>query len=114
MASHLKWWLIHALHWAVLYCGFIAELEGAMYVLKFCVWGALLLTAVILTEDVIAHAAKQPVFPWRRGVSSFQSWVTLGFLVWFGHIATAIAWVIVMGLMFIHRDMVEKYRAKTA
>ena len=38
MKDLTRWWFAHALHWAVLYGAFAADMDGAMYVLKFWVW----------------------------------------------------------------------------
>jgi hypothetical protein len=38
MKDFATWTIVHALHWAILYLAFGANVEGAMYVLKFWVW----------------------------------------------------------------------------
>ncbi len=114
MRDFLKWSVAHALHWAVLYGAFAADIDGAMYVLKFWVWVLLPLSLFLLADHVAASAAKKPRTPIRGFLSALQAWATLGLLVWFGHIASALAWGFVMLVVAVHRDKTGKARASTA
>lgn len=114
MTDLTKWWLGHALHWALLYGAFAAGLDGAMYVLKFLVWVLAPVSLFLLADKATTDAAKKPPQPARTGLSRLQSWVTLALLVWFGHIASGAAWGLVMLMCAIHREAVRKARAATA
>jgi hypothetical protein len=82
-----------------------------MYVLKFCVWVMAVLSCVLLADKAVADAAKKPAQqPFRQWMSWAQAWATLGLLVWFGHIATGLAWLWVMAMIAIHHDMVKTQR----
>lgn len=110
MKKHITWITFHTLHWAVLYGAFELKLNGAMYVLQFFVW-VMLLTAFILLSDRLAkQAAKDKPAPLKATMSALQSWSTLLLLVWNGHIATSIAWGVVMMLVAIHREKVQELR----
>ena len=108
------WWLVHSLHWAVLYGAFSAEVNGAMYLLKFWVWVMAPLSLVLLADTVVLEAAKKPPQPVRSTLSRLQAWVTLGLLVWFGHIASALAWGLVMTMVALHIEATRKLRASMA
>jgi hypothetical protein len=112
MKELTRWWVMHALHWAVLYGAFVAQMEGAMYVLKFWVWVMAPLSLFLLADKAAADAAKKLPQPVRGWLSMLQAWVTLGLLVWFGHIASALAWGLVM--CAVHRDTTRKARAAAA
>jgi hypothetical protein len=105
-----KWWLVHALHWALLYGAFAARLDGALYVLKFWVWVMAPLSLFLLTDKAAADAAKKPPRPVLGWLSMLQAWATLGLLVWFGHIASGLAWGLVMLNCAWHRDAARKAR----
>lgn len=103
------WWTVHVLHWAVLYGAFVVKAEGAMYILKFWVWLMAPLSLLLLADK------KLDVTPAvRSGLSMLQAWVTLGLLVWFGHIPTAIAWGVVMWMIVVHRHMAHQASLKGA
>ena len=108
MKDFIKWWLIHALHWVVLYGAFVAGAEGALYVLKFWVWVMAPASLFLLTDKSAAESAKRPRRPVRGALSLFQAWVTLSLLVWFGHIASALAWGLVMLALAAHRAAAKK------
>lgn len=105
------WWLVHSLHWAVLYGAFSAEVDGAMYVLKFWVWVMAPLSLVLLADQAVVDAAKKPPQPVRGTLSMLQAWVTLGLLVWFGHIASALAWGLAMTMVALQIEATRKLRA---
>lgn len=109
-----KWWLVHLLHWALLYGAFAAEVDGAMYVLKFWVWVMAPLSLFLLADKAAADAAKKPPQPVRGALSWVQAWVTLGLLVWFGHIASALALGLTMTVIAVYRDATLKLRASSA
>jgi hypothetical protein len=110
MKDAMKWWVVHVLHWAVLYGAFVVQADGAMYALKFWAWVMALLSCVLLAEEAVADAAKKPSQPVRRWLSWVRAWATLGLLVWFGHIATGLAWLWVMVMIAIHQDKVKTQR----
>lgn len=114
MKNIAQWWLVHLLHWAVLYGAFAAQMEGAMYVLKFWVWVMAPLSPFLLAEKAAKDAAKKPPEPLRGALSMVQAWTTLGLLVWFGHIASGLAWGWVMLMVAMHRDNTRKAREATA
>lgn len=110
-----KWTMVHAFHWAVLYGAFAANLEGAMYVLKFWVWAAAALCLVLLTDSAIKSTAEKPEeAKLKQALSLAQAWVTLGLLIWFGHIASAVAWGWVMCAVAFHRDAARKLKTSGA
>lgn len=111
MKDVTRWWFVHALHWAALYGAFAAQVEGAMYVLKFWVWVMAPLSLFLLADKAAADAAKKPARPVLGWLSMLQAWVTLGLLVWFGHIASAAAWGLVMVMCAMHREATRKARA---
>ena len=114
MKSLAKWWFVHALHWAILYGAFAAQVDGARYVLKFLVWVMAPLSLFLLADKAAADAAKKPRQVARGWLSWLQAWVTLGLLVWGGHIASGLAWGLVMLMIAVHRDATNKARAAAA
>lgn len=114
MSKAIKWWLIHLLHWAVLYGAFAMNLDGAMYVLKFFVWLMAPLSMALMLDQAAKDSAKKPPQPIREACSWTQAWVTLFLLVWFGHIASALAWAFVLLMFGAHRSEVRKIRAAQA
>lgn len=114
MKNIVHWFLWHALHWAVLYGAFLAELEGAMYLLKFFVWLLAPLSLFLLTSTAVVSLAKRPPQPLRYALSRLQAWVTLGLLVWFGHIATGVAWGLVMFVVAAATSATRKVRESAA
>lgn len=111
MKKLMKWWLVHVLHWAVLYGAFAVNVDGAMYVLKFFIWLMAPLSLLLLAGQAAVEAAKNPPYPVRGALNMLQAWVTLGLLVWFGHIASALAWGLVMTMVSIHNNATRKRRA---
>ena len=111
MKKFAMWSIAHSLHWAVLYGAFFASVDGAMYVLKFMVWTMAPLSVLLLVGQVAADVAKNPPTPVRNWMSMLQAWVTLGLLVWFGHIASALAWGLVMLVIALHREATKKARS---
>ena len=114
MKNFAMWSVAHALHWAVLYGAFIVGMDGAMYVLKCWVWVMAPMSLFLLTDKATADAAKKPPQPIRHFFSLMQEWVTLGALVWFGHIASGLAWGLVMLMIALHRDATKKARSTAA
>lgn len=109
----VKWLLAHLVHWAILYGAFVAGIDGAMYVLKFWVWVLVPLSLVSLSNMVVSERAKKAPQPVRRTLNTLQGWVTLGLLVWFGHLASATAWGFVMMIFAVHYEFVRKVRKTT-
>lgn len=114
MKEMARWWVVHVLHWAALYGAFAMNSDGAMYVLKFWVWVMAPLSLLLLMDSSAQDAAKKPPRPMLFALSMLQAWATLGLLVWFGHIASALAWGVVMVMVAAHRDATRKARAKLA
>jgi hypothetical protein len=114
MKDFATWTTVHALHWAILYLAFGANVEGAMYVLKFWVWVMAPLSLALLADRSVQASAKKPPQPVLGWLSWLQAWATLGLLVWFGHIASGLAWGFVMVMSAWHRDVTKKARAAMA
>lgn len=112
MKKLMIWAAVHGAHWALLYGAFALNLEGALYVLKFFAWAMLPLALLTLTTWAQESMAKEPRAPIRGYLSRVQAWTTLLLLVWFGHIATGLAWGLVMLCMGICRVGVTKLREK--
>ncbi len=112
MKKLMTWTLVHCAHWAVLWGAFGAELEGAMYVLKFFAWTMAPLSLLLLTSFAQEKGAQEPQTPVRAALSRVQAWVTLLLLVWFGHVATALAWGVSMFCAAAYREGVKKRRAE--
>lgn len=110
MKDSAKWMLVHTLHWALLYGAFFADLDGAMYVLKFWVWVTALIVGVLFRDVAIETAAKKPPQPTQLFFSLLQAWCTLGLLIWFGHIVSGAAWLWVLIAFGIAREKVAKKR----
>jgi len=105
-----KWWFIHVIHWAVMYGAFAANLDGAMYVLKFWVWIMAPISLTLLADKAIKDTAQKPARPIRSFLSMTQAWVMLFALVWFGHIATGLAWAFVILVTYVHKDQARKLK----
>ena len=112
MGKILSWTLMHCAHWAVLYGAFVANIEGAMYVLKFFAWALAPVALLLLTDAAQEKGAQEPEKPVRAALSRVQAWATLLLLVWFGHIATAAAWGLAMACVAVYREAVKKRRAE--
>jgi len=113
IAYLLKWWAWHTLYWVVLYGAFGLGIEGAMYVLKFWIWLMAPLSLFLLLDKASAAAAQKPRRTTLNALSMLQAWVTLGLLVWFGHVVSACAWGFVMLMVVVHRDATRKARQST-
>ena len=96
MRQMFVWWLVHAVHWALLILAFGHDVSGALYTIKFWVWAMLPISILMLADDAIKSGAKKPKRPILRTLSWLQGCATLGALVWFGHIFSGVAWAIVM------------------
>lgn len=114
MKKLITWMALHCTHWAVLYGAFATEIEGALYVLKFFVWAMLFVAPLLLTTSALESAAKNEPRPGRSALNRIQSWATLLLLVWFGHLATAVAWSIVMVCVALSREGAKKLREDRA
>lgn len=114
MKDFSKWFLVYMLHWALLYGAFFANLDGAMYVLKFWVWALAVLVCTLFMDVAVEAAAKIPPKPTRRFFSLLQAWCTLGLLVWFGHIGTGVAWFWVLLAFAIARQKVISKREQNS
>ncbi len=108
MLKKIKWFIWHIAHWAVLYFAFVPQIEGALHLMKFMVWGSSFLSLFMLSKTTIEASAKNPRTPILNEFSNLQSWVTLGVLVWFGHFYTASAWAVAMVMVAGHRAEVRK------
>lgn len=111
MKKLITWIAAHCAHWAILYMAFFAHIDGALYILKFFAWAMVFISPVLLTDIAKDRGAKETPTPVRAVLSRVQSWCTLLALVWFGHIATAVAWVFVMLCCALYREGVKKIRA---
>lgn len=112
MKNLATWIAFHCAHWAVLYAAFALNLEGALYVLKFFAWVMVLLAPLMLTDAAKESGVKENPKPVRAALTRIQSWTTLLALVWFGHIATAVAWFWVMACVALYREGVKKMRTE--
>lgn len=108
----VRWWLLYALGWALLYGAFVLNLDGALYVLKFCIWFMAVLAPLLLTEAAIAKSVEEPPMPLRSVMGQLRSWAALALLVWFGHIATGAALGVVMLFGDAHGRAVRRKRAQ--
>lgn len=106
-----RWWLVYALTWAVLYGAFAAQLDGALYVIKYLVWVLVALSPVMVAVSVIEQSVKEPPMRLRSALLWLRNWVALGLLVWFGHFATGAALGVVMLCAAAHGLAVRKRRA---
>lgn len=106
------WIAFHCAHWAVLYGAFVLEVEGALYVLKFFAWVMVFVAPLLLTNAAKENGVKENPTPVRSALTRIQSWATLLALVWFGHIATALAWCWVMACVALYREGVKKTRTE--
>lgn len=111
MKNLTYWAAVHAAHWGLLYGAFVANVEGAMYVLKFFTWVLASFSMFLLADKAAQDAAKKPAQPVRHALSMLQAWVMLLSFVWFGHIAAGLAWGWTMVMITIHGEAVKKARA---
>ncbi len=112
MKLFMKWIVFHIAGWAVIYAAFYENIEGAMYLLKFFLWLMAPLTAVLLTKLAVSSSAKNKPAPKAlSALSTAQLWATLGLLIWFGHVFTALACAFIMAVTAIHRSLVSDARA---
>lgn len=110
----VRWWLLYALTWAVLYGAFVARLDGALYVTTFCAWFVALMSPLMLVDSVIEQSVQEPPTPVRDVLLQLRNWVMLGGLVWFGYIDTGVAWGLAMLCHAAHRLAVRRKRAAAA
>ncbi len=106
------WWAAHIARWAVLYAAFVLQMDGAMYLLKFFIWCLAALAPFMVTDTALRHSAEneEPRSGLRTALYWMQAWTVLLALVWFGHIFTAAAWVLVMLCTAFHWTAVRKMR----
>lgn len=112
MKKLIVWTGIYCASWALLYATFALNIDGAMNVLKFFVWGIALLSPLLLLDIAMDSAAKQAPTPVRWLLQRLMDWITLLLLAWFGHLVTAGAWAIKMLCVRMHQDGVEKRRTQ--
>lgn len=110
MKKTMSWLVLHACLWAVLYGAFAMKLEGAMYLLKFFAWVMAPLALFLLTDAAQKKGADEQPRPIATALSRLHAWTMLGLLVWHGHVATALAWGLVMLCGAIYREGVKKAR----
>lgn len=107
-----KWVLVHLIHWALLWGAFAADVQGAMYTIKFWVWVSAAFSIVQLTDQSLQSAASRPEqAAWKTSLGWIQGWVTLCAMVWFGHFASALAWGWVMAAVSWQADRVADLRS---
>ncbi len=111
----ILWWLaMNGGFAAAVWFGFIEGVEGAQYLAKFWVWAAALPMGLISLTDAMQKKLAdepKPATPVRRTVQHLIAWFALGVFIWFGHIATAVAWGFWMLAAAICREGVKKHRA---
>jgi len=95
------------------YLGFLAGVDGAIYIAKFFVWVICLPVGLIALSDVAqAKIAKEPD---NGALSKFAAglvaWGCLAVMIWTGHVATATAWGCYMLCSSIASEGVQKHRA---
>ena len=95
------------------YLGFIGDVDGALYTVKFFVWAFFLPVGLLSLSDTLQkNVAKQPDDPavlkllWR-GIT----WGCLGVMIWTGHIATGVAFAAYMLCGIIGSEGIKQHRA---
>lgn len=109
-----RWVVWYVLLWGVLYGAFVAQVAGALHVLKFYVWAVALVSPMALADRVVAGSLEIQSRPLLGLLSRAQELATLALLVWFGHFASAAAWALALALFDAHRKMVREARAGSA
>lgn len=107
---------VNATFLALLYFGFLGDAQGARHVVVFTVWVFNLPAGLLMlaSDDAQRRLAKVAELP---AVCLFVRWVvryaTLGALVWYGYIGTAIAWAVWMICAGAARERVRQLRAES-
>lgn len=114
MKKAMLWLVLNGGFAASVWFGFIEGVEGAQYLAKFWVWAvAVPLGLMALTEAVQKKLAAEP--EQQRSVNNMVQrliwWFALVVFIWFGHIATAVAWGFWMLAAAVCREGVKKHRA---
>jgi hypothetical protein len=110
--TEVKHWVVHGVQWAVLYFAFVENIDGALYALKFFIWVLATTIPYLLTDSAIESAAAMPPAPVMARMNQALRWVTLGSLIWFGHLFTAAAWAFAMLIKAAHRKAVNEARVR--
>lgn len=109
----MSWALFYVAHMLALYGAFVLNKDGSLYILKFFVWAFTPVMLIgLMDESIRMTAAEPPADAVIVGMDRIKSWLTLGLLVWFGHIVTALAWCVVMVASVIRGNLVRKARAE--
>ena len=107
-----KWVLVHLIHWAMLWAAFGADIQGAVYTIKFWVWVCAAFGVYQLSDQSVQSAATRPEqAAWKTSLGWLQAWVTLSVLVWFGHFASALALGWVMAVVNWQAERVAALRS---
>ena len=101
---------------ALVYAGFINDVAGAQYIVKFFVWAFCLPLGLVaaFSGEFHKNLAKEPKTPFRTAVSHMIAWATLGVLVWTGHVFTGAAWAVWMVCAASARIDSKKLRAESS
>jgi hypothetical protein len=99
MKQFLWWLVLNGGFAAGVWFGFVENIEGAQYLVKFWVWAIALPAGLLLLfsgEESAQKAAAIPPRPVATAMSLALAWAALGVFVWHGHAATAVAWSVWM------------------
>lgn len=107
---------VNATFLALLYFGFIGDAQGARHVVVLTVWVLNLPAGLLVLSDDdvqrrLAEVAELPAV--CLFVRLVVQYATLGVLVWYGYIVTAIAWVVWMICARSFRNRVRQLRAES-
>ena len=112
MKKALRWLVLNGGFVAAVWYGFIEGIDGAQYIAKFWVWAVTVpMGLMALTDAMQKKLAAAPPTPVQSNVQQLIAWLALGVFIWFGHIATAVAWGFWMLANAICREGVKRHRA---
>ena len=103
----IKWLLFAAGQAALFYLAFIEGINGALNIVLFLVWGLFLLSFFVFNDEFVnTSQGRTPSVP--RWLDVTTDLIFVGVLVWFGHVFTAMAYMIHILFLQIGWDKILK------
>ena len=102
----IKFSIRFSLTWILLYLAFIEEIAGASNVVHALAWIGIVISPLMLAGSSIKELKKHPkdfIFT----IDKMDDLVIVGVFIWFGSVATGIAWLIALAISLVAMDMAK-------
>ncbi len=95
------------LTWYLLYLAFIQNSEGAYNLVHALAWVGVMLSLLLLQDAVKPNLRKHPN-DWIYTVAKIDDFIIAGVFIWFGSIATGIAWLVAAMISICAKEIAVK------